>query len=80
MSALLPEKHPLCIAIREIRIAAASSLEARRLADALPAALEHAFAQLPATARRRIAPRQTRIDRVAARIVGAVAEQLEARR
>jgi hypothetical protein len=68
------------IVIRSLRIAAGSGLEARRLADAIGPALEHAFAGLRAGTpdgprRRRRAP-----DRVATQIAAAVAEQLKARR
>ena len=80
MSALLAGGRPIRIAIREIGIAAASPLEARRLADPLPAALDRAFARLTAGARPVVPLRQRPVDRVAAQIARAVAERLEAKR
>jgi hypothetical protein len=78
MSTFLTDKRPLRVAIGEIGITAASPLEARRLADALPAALNRAFARLPTGAPPIVQPRQRRVDRVAAQIARAVAERLEA--
>ena len=79
MSPPLFDGRPVRVAIGEIAIAAASPLEARRLADALPAALERAFAQLAAPTPQ-AAPRQRAADRAAAEITRAVVERLEARR
>ncbi len=72
-------KRPLHLVIREVGVTAASPLEARRLANALPAALERALARLPAYAPRDGAPRQRPVDRVAAQIASIVAEKLRAR-
>jgi hypothetical protein len=80
MSALLAEGRPIRVAIREIGIAAASPLEARRLADALPSALDRAFAQLAGGVRPVGPLRQRPVDRVAAEIVRAVAARLETAR
>jgi hypothetical protein len=79
MNAALTEGRPVRVAIREIAIAAASPLEARRLADALPAALDRAFARLSAGAERIGPLRQRRVDRVAAEIARAVTARLEAK-
>ena len=78
MSALLTDQRPLRVAIGEIGITAASPLEARRLADALPAAIERAFARLRTGAPTGAPVRQGRVDRVAAQIVRSVSERLGA--
>jgi hypothetical protein len=80
MSTMLPSGRSVRLAIREIGIAAASPLEARRLADAMPAALHRALAQLTAGARPIVSARQRPVDRVAAQIVRVVADRLEAAR
>ena len=80
MNAALTEGRRVRVAIREIAIAAASPLEARRLADALPAALDRAFARLTAGAQPVLPLRQRPVDRVAAQIARAVAERLETAR
>jgi hypothetical protein len=70
------EARPVRVAIREIGLTAVSPLEARRLADALPVALERALAQLQSGAQG-AAPRQQRAaDRVAAEIARTVAERM----
>jgi hypothetical protein len=79
MSVRLSDNRPLRVVIREIKIAAASPIEGRRLADALPAALERAFVRARTNAPPALAPRQGRIDRVATEIVRAVARQAEGR-
>jgi hypothetical protein len=79
MNPLMSGQRPLRVVIRQIGIAAASPLEARRLADALPAALERAFARARAGAPPGPARRPGRIDRVAAEIVRAAAERVGAR-
>jgi hypothetical protein len=70
---------PVRIVIGEISISAASSLEARRLADALPAALERAFVQFERSAVDVLPRRPRPADRVAAQVVRAVRGQLERR-
>jgi hypothetical protein len=80
MSAPVFDGRPVRVAIGEIAIAAASPLQARRLADALPAALDRAFARLAARAPPAVPLRQRPADRVAAEIVKTVAERLEAKR
>jgi hypothetical protein len=75
MSAALRRHHPVRIAIREIAVTARSPLEARRLADALPAALERAFARQRAGAPEPRRPRAA--DKAAAEVVRAVAQRLE---
>jgi hypothetical protein len=72
------EERPLQVAIREVAIKAASPLAARRLADALPAALERALARLSAPAPPRGVLRQRPADRVAAQVAGTVAANLKA--
>ena len=78
MNMLLDQGRPLHVTIREIGITAASPLEARRLADALPAAIERAFAR-PAGASPNTPLRHRRVDRVAAQIARTVADRLKAR-
>jgi hypothetical protein len=80
MSAPVSDARPARVAIGEIAIAAASPLEARRLADALPAALERAFARLAAHPSLVVPLRQRAADRVAAQIAKKVFERLEAGR
>lgn len=66
--------RPLRVEIGSIRISAASGLDARRLADALPAAIERALAarSSPPPPGRRLAP----ADQVAAEVAQAVAARL----
>ena len=79
MNSVTRESRPARVAIGAIEIRAASALEARRLADALPAALDRAFARPGAGAQ--AAPRRQRpADRVAAEIARAVEQRLEGRR
>jgi hypothetical protein len=73
------DARPLRLVIREIGVTAASPLEARRLADTLPAALERAFAPPPTQGPRDVAPPRRVAGRVAARIADLVAERLRAR-
>ena len=73
----VPLDRPLRCSVREIAIAAASPLEARHLADALPAALERALARLRAGAPTVVPIRPRPADQVAAQIVRAIAEKLE---
>ena len=64
------------VAIREVRIAAASSIDARRLADAMPAALERELSGLRA---RKTVPFDRRahpVDRVAREISNAIVDRL----
>ena len=76
MSGTGPGVRPVRIVIRRIGITAASPLEARRLADALPRALEGAFARIgdgvtigaPSSARA--------AERVAADVAAAVSARL----
>jgi hypothetical protein len=76
MSAHLSDQRPLRIVVREIGITAASPLEAQRLADALPPALERAFARARSGASPGLGRRPGRIDRVAAAIVRTVEERV----
>lgn len=73
----LSANRPVHIAIRQLRVTGASSLDARRLADALPAALDRAMGRLAdggaATARPGPA------DRAADQIAHAIAQRLERR-
>ena len=78
MSARLLDR-PIRIAIREIRVEAVSALEARRLADALPAALDRAFVRLT-EGKVGVAAVRNPADRVAAQIADAVAVQIEVAR
>jgi hypothetical protein len=78
MSASLRDGRPVRIAIRNIAITAASPLEARRHADALPAALERAFARLRSGAPEPRRPRAA--DRIAAEVARAVAQRIEGAR
>jgi hypothetical protein len=55
MTAPPPKDAAMRLEIGRIRISAASGLDARRLSDGLPAALERALAQ-PDVARRRTSP------------------------
>ncbi len=73
----LPADRPVHISIGQLRVTGASSLDARRLADALPAALDRAMTRLAAGAPPM--PRVGAADRVADQIVQAVAQQLERR-
>lgn len=73
MTAPLPEGAPLRLEIGRIRISAASGLDARRLSDALPAALERALAQPGAVPRRR-----TPADEAASAIVRQIMARVEA--
>jgi hypothetical protein len=77
MTALLRDASAVRIAIREVGITAASPVEARRLVDALPAALERAFARLRAGAPAIAQPRPRPADRVAVMIARAVLRRLE---
>jgi len=67
------------VAIRAIGVTAASPLAARRLADALPAALERAFARLLAQAPDTLALRSSAADRIAAQVANTLAKRLRAR-
>jgi hypothetical protein len=67
----------LRITIRDLRITAASGVEARRLADAIGPALEHAFAGLRAGTPGGPARRSRLADRAAVQITTAVAERLK---
>ncbi len=80
MSAPVFDGRPVRVAIGEIAIAAVSPLQARRLADALPAALDRAFARLAAHAPPAVPLRQRPADRVATQIARAVSERLEVKR
>jgi len=80
MRALVPQDRPLRCSIREIAIAAVSPLEARHLADALPAALERALARLRSGAPSVVPIRPRTADQVAAQIVRSIAEKLETAR
>jgi hypothetical protein len=73
MTAPLPEGAPVRLEIGRIRILAASGLEARRLSDALPAALERALARPVAVQRRR-----TPADEAASAIVSQIMKRVEA--
>lgn len=64
--------------IREVAILAASPLDARRLADALPLALEQALGEIMEPLSTNGASRRRPADRVASRIAEAVAARLEA--
>jgi hypothetical protein len=77
MSALLRPSGRLHLAIREIGITATSPIEARRLADALPLALERAFRRLENGGEAVAPPRPRPADRVAADIARAVVRRLE---
>jgi hypothetical protein len=71
--------RPVRVVIRNVRISAASAIDARRLADTIVPAMERAFAGLG-----RILPQQTthsqrHADRVASQIADAVAERLRGR-
>jgi len=77
MSALLRQTASVRLAIREIGITAPSALEARRLADALPSALDRALLRVKAGASAVAPPRPRPADRVAAEIVRAVVQRLE---
>jgi len=77
MSLLPDQGRPVHLAIRQIGIVAASPLQARRLADALPAALERALA------RQSVSPgpvlRQQPAERVAAQIAEVIRERIRTR-
>lgn len=64
------------VAIRDVRIAAASGIDARCLADALPAALARELTRLRVDAPGRLDRRARPVDRAAARITDAIAERL----
>lgn len=68
--------QPLRVAIGRIKVSAASGLEARRLGDALPAAIERALAAMiegaPPASGRPLGP----ADEAAARIAQAVGARL----
>ena len=72
--------QPLRIEIGRIRVSAASGLEARRLGDALPAAIERALSAMiegtPPASGRPLGP----ADEAAARIAQTVGERLKAGR
>jgi hypothetical protein len=67
----LPADRPTRVSIGEIAVRGASAIEARRLADALPAALERAL-----SGRNHTWLRPSPADRVAAQIVEAMAEHV----
>lgn len=73
----LPANRPVRVNIREIAVSAASPLEARRLADRLPAALERALARLASGAPGLRRP--SGADRVAEQVAAAIAGRLEGR-
>lgn len=64
------------VVIRGVRVAAPSAIDARRLADEMPAALERELTRLRADAPSRLDRRARPVDRAAARITDAVAERL----
>jgi hypothetical protein len=73
MTAPLPQDTPLQLQIGRIRISAASGLDARRLSDALPAALQRALAGSAPTARR-----ASPADEAASAIVKQIMARVEA--
>ena len=77
MSAPGVSARPVRVVIRRVGIAAASPLEARRLADALPRALERAFAP-PGDGTAASAPSRLRAaERVAAEVKAIVTARLD---
>ena len=73
MTAPLPEGTVIRLDIGRIRISAASGLDARRLSDALPAALRRALAE-PGAAPKRGSP----ADEAASTIVRQIMKRVEA--
>jgi hypothetical protein len=71
-----PGRRPVRIVIRRIGITAASSLEARRLADALPRALEGAFARIGDGVTLGAPARALAAERVAAEVAAAVSARI----
>ena len=64
------------VAIREVRITATSAIDARRLADAIPAALEREVSRLRFEAQVPFDRRAYPADRVARQVSEAVAQRL----
>jgi hypothetical protein len=67
------------VVIRDLHIAAASAIEARRVADTMPAALEHEFTRLRTNSAGPLSRRERPVDRVASRISEVVTERLRAK-
>lgn len=68
--------RPVRVVIRRAVISGASSIDARRMADAIPAALEHAFERLRDARPAIVNRRSTAAERAARKIADVVAERL----
>jgi hypothetical protein len=73
MSVLSPDGRPVWLRIGRLTVTGASGIEARRLADLLPAALERALSSGPPAP-----PPRRSGDRVAAQLAHLIAERVRA--